>query len=504
MQLSSERVLWLYGQSSMGIFPIGLLAIGLVGCARSSGEAELKTLPQKEGAAAPVLAQARVQPEGGSLAEIAELALPSVVSVASTRAAKGVPELPLDSPLFRRFFGPDGPSPFPMPPGGAPEQQGLGSGVIIGQNLILTNAHVVEGATRLEITGQAKRNLTATLVGSDSKSDLAVLRITGDTSGLSPLKFADSSKVRLGDIVLAIGNPFGVGQTVTMGIVSAKGRANLGIVDYEDFIQTDAAINPGNSGGALVNMNGELVGIPTAILSRTGGYMGVGFAIPSNMARPILDSLLQHGRVARGYLGVAIQEVDPEIAKALGLPTLEGVLIADISPGGPAAKAGLRRGDVVTSIDGTDVRSTGQLRNLIAAGPVGKTVSIELLRGGKPQTLRAKLDEMPDSEPEKEAGQPGTDPPNAVAGLGLAPLDNEVRKRFGVPAEVQNGVVVTLVQPGTPAARAGLRRGDVLLELDQQPLSGVQRFREIWGKAKGPTAALVFRGGRTFYLALER
>jgi S1-C subfamily serine protease len=218
---------------------------------------------------------------------------------------------------------------------------------------------VVEGADELEITGHNKRVLKAKLVGTDAKSDLAVLKIQGDVTGLTALPFADSSRLRLGQVVLAIGNPFGVGQTVTMGIVSATSRADLGIEAYEDFIQTDAAINPGNSGGALVDLEGRLVGVPTAILSRSGGYMGVGFAIPSSMAQPIMKSLLEHGRVDRGFIGVTIQNLDSDLVKALGLKALDGVLVAGVKSGGPAEKAGLRRGDVVLRVDGQSVQTTG-------------------------------------------------------------------------------------------------------------------------------------------------
>jgi serine protease Do len=436
------------------------------------------------------------------LASVASRVMPSVVSVASRRVERvETPELPFgDDPFFRRFFGPRGPFPFPMPPGGEREQHGLGSGVIVGNGTILTNAHVVEGADELEITGQNKRILKAKLVGADSKSDLAVLKIEGDLSGLTPLEFADSTKLRLGQVVLAVGNPFGVGQTVTMGIVSATSRADLGIEAYEDFIQTDAAINPGNSGGALVDLDGKLVGVPTAILSRTGGYMGVGFAIPSSMAQPIMKSLLTHGRVDRGFLGVTIQNLDADLAKALGLKTLDGVLIADVAPGGPAARAGLQRGDVVLSIDGKPVQSTGQLRNLIAASGVGTTVKIEILRGGEKRSHSAKLDRLPADE--KVAGD-SRSPSDTSAGLGLAPLDSAFRQKLGAPPTL-NGVVVTGVKPGTPGARAGLREGDVIVQMDSKAVSNPADVSRIYGQSKESVALLVWREQHTFFAVMKR
>ncbi len=260
--------------------------------------------------------------------------LPSVVSISSTRVQR-MPQ----HPFFPGF----------PPMGGQRElrQEGLGSGVVVGPGVVVTNNHVVDGADEIRVTTKGKRELVAKVIGTDPKSDLAVLRVEGDTSQLVPIQFGDSSRLRLGDVVLAIGNPFGVGQTVTMGIVSAKGRADVGIEDYEDFIQTDAAINPGNSGGALVDMEGHVIGINTAILSRSGGSVGIGFAIPSNMAKPIVDSLVSQGRVDRGFLGVTIQDIDQDLAQAMGLQTTDGVLIADVQPDGPGAKAGIQRGDVI-------------------------------------------------------------------------------------------------------------------------------------------------------------
>ncbi len=442
---------------------------------------------------------------GVTISDIAERALPSVVNIASTRQRKlQAPSLPFGGDPFRWFFGP-GPGPGPGAPGPMEPDRGLGSGVIVSQKTILTNYHVVEGADQITVTTGDQRELDAEVVGTDPKSDLAVLEIKGNPEGLQPIEFGDSSRLRLGDVVLAIGNPFGVGQTVTMGIVSAKGRANVGIVDYEDFIQTDAAINPGNSGGALVDMEGKLVGVPTAILSRTGGYMGIGFAIPTNMVKPIMQSLIDHGRVVRGWLGIAIQDIDRDLAKALQLPSTKGVLVSDVQPDSPAAKAGLRRGDVVLSIDGTSVDSTGRLRNVIAAAGANRTVRMELLRNGKPETLEVKLGEMP----AEVAGQPGPGKappgtPGSVDGLTVEELGPSVRQRFNLPDTVKQGVVITGVAPSSAGARAGLRPGDVVLEVDRKRVDSVAAFQSLWRQSKGRTLLLVEREGSSIYLVVKR
>ena len=282
--------------------------------------------------------------------------------------------------------------------GRVPERRpnSLGSGVIVSADgLILTNHHVIRKATDIRITLSDNKELRAVVIGSDPKSDVAVLRVQDPPSDLVPIGFGDSKTLRLGEIVLAIGNPFGVGQTVTMGIVSAVGRVGVGIVDYEDFIQTDAAINPGNSGGALVNARGELVGINTAILSKSGGYQGIGFAIPTDMARPIMESLLKHGRVIRGWIGVMIQDLSQDLIKAMGLQVDHGVLVADVQRDSPAAKAGLSRGDVILSIDGDSTESVAQLRNKIASIGPGQHARLLIARGGRHRRVSVTLEQIP-------------------------------------------------------------------------------------------------------------
>lgn len=324
----------------------------------------------------------------GTISDVAERVVQSVVNISTSRTVQAGPAAwdPLfgdpRSPLF-----------------GEPSERkasSLGSGVIVtAQGRILTNNHVVQGADDIKVTLSNGTELPAKIVGTDPRSDVAVLQLQGSLPTLRPLTLGDSSSLRLGEVVLAIGDPFGVGQAVTMGIVSAKGRASVGIVDYEDFIQTDAAINPGNSGGALVNLRGELVGINTAILSKSGGYQGIGFAIPSNMAKQIADMLVKDGRVKRGYLGVNIATVNQEIAKKVGLKVDQGVLVTEVQPGGPAAKAGLRDGDVIVALNGSEVKDAGKLRNTIAMSAEGSAMDLQVVRGGGKQSIKVKLAELP-------------------------------------------------------------------------------------------------------------
>jgi serine protease Do len=381
----------------------------------------------------------------------------------------------------------------------------MGSGVVVSKGYILTNNHVIEGADEIRVTTPDKREYKVEVVGSDPKSDLAVLKVGGNSEGLVPIPLGDSSELRLGDVVIAIGNPFGVGQTVTMGIVSAKGRANVGIVDYEDFIQTDAAINPGNSGGALINMRGELVGINTAIMSRTGGNMGIGFAIPTNMARPIMQSLIEHGKVVRGWLGVVIQEVDAEMAQALNLASSAGVLVSDVQANSPAQKAGLSRGDVILEVDGRAVNSTGELRNLVAAAGANVATKLTILRAGKRQQLTVRLGELPAelAGAKEQPTAPGSGQ-GKVDGFVAEDLNALNRKRFEIPVETKSGVVITEVEPGTAVVRAGVRPGDVILEVNRRKVASVAELKEHWRKAKGRTLLLLMRDGVTHFLVVKR
>jgi serine protease Do len=407
-----------------------------------------------------------------------------------------------EDPFFRFFFGPGNGG-----QGRQPREQGLGSGVVVGDGIIVTNNHVVEHADEVKVATLDRHEFIAEVVGTDPKSDVAVLRVKDEKKLLRPLALGDSDRLRLGDVVLAVGNPFGVGQTVTMGIVSAKGRSDLGIVDYEDFIQTDAAINPGNSGGALVDMEGALVGINTAILSRSGGNMGIGFAIPTKMVRPIVDSLLTEGKVVRGWLGVTIQNLNDELAQALTIPAGGGVVVSDVSKDSPAAKAGMLANDVIVAVDGKAIATVGELRNTIAASGANRTVKITVKRGTKTVVLDVALSAIPEKfagEPNAPAGEGASNEQTAALGVKLAPLTAELRDQLDVPKETASGVVIAQVASGSPAERAGLRRGDVVVELGRRPVGSPEEFLRIWKDSKSPVAALVLRGGNKTYLVLKR
>lgn len=487
----------------LGVLGLSLLAGS--GCARQTG-LQASAEPTNK----PVPAQILPHPalataaNGASISDVAERVLPSVVNISLTKVSRTeARRSPLfDDPFFRHFFGPQGPGEEPS----ERREQGLGSGVIVSRDgIVLTNNHVVESADDIKVTTSDRREFSATVVGTDPKSDLAVIKLKGDVSGLKPIELGDSSQLRLGDVVLAVGNPFGVGQTVTMGIVSAKGRADVGIVDYEDFIQTDAAINPGNSGGALVNMEGKLVGINTAILSRTGGSMGIGFAIPTNMAKPIMESLEKNGRVVRGFLGVSIQDIDQELARALHLPSANGVLVADVGASSPAGRAGVQRGDVVLKVDGKTVDSTGQLRNLIAAAGARSKVKLDMLRNGKPLSLDVALGEMPQDTATAAARARGQEPSGgSLDGLTLENVTEQNRRRFQIPNDVASGVVILDVERNSAAARAGLRPGDVLLEVNRQKVDNIERFKDLYGKSTGATLLVVSRQGRTIFMVVRK
>jgi serine protease Do len=400
-----------------------------------------------------------------------------------------------DDPLFRQFFGDKGPrSREPQ----QEKEQGLGSGVIVATNgYILTNNHVVDGATDIKVSLRDKREFTAKVVGRDPKTDIAVLKVDADHLAAIPL--GDSSKVQVGDLAFAIGDPFGVGQTVTMGIVSATGRANLGIEDYEDFIQTDAAINPGNSGGALIDGKGELIGINTAILSHSGGNQGVGFAIPVNLAKRVMDQIVDHGHVVRGFLGATIQDVTPTMAKALGVNDAEGVLIGDVTAKGPAAQAGLKPGDVVIKMNGQSVADSAALRLQVSQTDPGTTVPLTVRRGNSTLDLNVKLGELP-ADHEKTAEDRSN--LQSLQGLQVEPLTPAVRQQLHLGQE-SHGVVISQVDPNGAAAAAGIREGDVVEEVNHQPITRVSEFEQAMQSASGQAILLrVMRDGTGFYVAI--
>jgi Do/DeqQ family serine protease len=407
----------------------------------------------------------------------------------------------MDDPFFRRFFG--------EPSTPAPERRvrGLGSGVIVtADGYILTNHHVIDGAQQIEVDLQGPRTVTAKLVGSDPPSDLAVLKI--DDGMVSPLALADSDKVQVGDIVLAIGNPLGIGQTVTLGIISAKGRrTGLSNGSFEDFLQTDAPINRGNSGGALVDSNGDLVGINSQILSPSGGSIGIGFAIPSNMAREVLDQLVKHGKVTRGQLGVVVQPVTNDIAASLNLSNARGVIVSQVQPDSAAERAGLKRGDVILALNGNVVSDPNSFRNEIAATPPGRTVTLRIWRDGSEEELRPTLGEfVPEERParptEESSPQPGTSDSGKL-GIAVQPLTPALARDLGISVDTQ-GVAVVEVDPFGPAADAGIQRGDVIEQVNQGLVRSVSELRAaVERSGKDPLLLLVNHRGTTIFVTIR-
>ena len=427
-------------------------------------------------------------PAGGpvtSYAPIIKRAAPSVVSVFSSKTIdfrRG--RAPGRSDPLRRFFGDDGQRPFSHPR----KQQGVGSGVIVSADgTILTNHHVIDGADEIQVSlSKGEKKYAATLVGSDPKTDLAVLKI--DAKGLPAIKWGEPGRVAVGDIVFAIGNPLGVGQTVTMGIVSALGRSRVGIVDYEDFIQTDAAVNQGNSGGALIDAQGRLIGINTAILSQTGGSIGIGFAIPIRMAQRVMQSIRTTGKVRRGFLGVVIQDISPEMAEVFGRSDETGAIVAEVSEGSAAAGAGIKKGDVIVEVNGEKVRDSSHLRLRVSQNDPGKRVRFELLRDGKRLTVSAKLGELKEEAAPAAAGE--SDGGSLLRGLALEELSADVRQQIRAPRSLQ-GVVVSQVHPAAPAARA-LHRGDVIMEINRQRVRNRDEFTRLADPLRDKKAVVLF------------
>ena len=354
---------------------------------------------------------------------------------------------------------------------------------------LLTNNHVVDGADEVKAKLPDGRELNAKVVGGDEKSDIAVLKV--NASDLEPVTFADSDKIEVGDIVFAVGNPFGIGQTVTMGIVSATGRTTFGS-PLEDFIQTDAAINPGNSGGALVDAAGRLVGINAAIISRSGGNQGIGFAIPANMARDVLEALVTEGKVTRGYLGVLPQDITPSLAKKLELKNGGGALLAEVTPRGPADKAGLESGDVVLEFNGKPIRDAHHLRLEVARTKPADAIPVRIRRDGETKTLKVSLRERPEDR-ELMGGQPGRPEPRrdegTLNGVGVADINPQYRQQYNLPPRLK-GVLVTEVEEGSPAWDAGLRPGNVILELNREPVSSADQAVKLTEDPKDKTTLL--------------
>jgi serine protease Do len=445
-----------------------------------------------------------------SYADLVQQVSPAVVTIRSARRVRAPQQYPfMDDPFFRQFFGGRAPQGRGQNRGGDFQlERALGSGVVVrGDGYILTNHHVVDGASEITVELTDRRTMSAKLVGSDAPSDLAVLRI--NASNLPTLPLGDSDRARVGDVVLAIGNPLGLGQTVTQGIISAKERTTgLSNGSFEDFLQTDAAINQGNSGGALVNTAGELIGINSQILSPSGGNIGIGFAIPSNMARNVMNQLVASGKVRRGQIGIGIQPITSDLAASMNLPNLNGVLVNSVRPGSPADKAGLKQGDVITAINGTPVSDSNTLRNMVASTPPGGTLNFTVLRNGHQQNISVRTEEYTGKLAGDTTDQSGDSSPTGSArgeklGLSVEPITPDVVSQLNLKPGTQ-GVMVTEVDPVGPAAEAGIQTGDVIQEVNRRPVRSAGDIRSAAGSAGSrPVLLLINRDGQSIFVTVR-
>ena len=432
------------------------------------------------------LTHARLPVGTNTIAPMLERVTPAVVNISTTTNIRIQDNPLLQDPFFRHFFG------VPNQPRQR-KSQSLGSGVIVDarNGYVLTNHHVVHRADEVSVTLDDGREYKAEVIGSDPETDVAVIKIP--VENLTAIAMGDSDRARVGDFVVAIGNPFGLNQTVTSGIVSALGRSGLGIEGYEDFIQTDASINPGNSGGALVNMDGQLIGINTAIVGPSGGNVGIGFAIPVNMARSLMQQILRHGKVERGQLGVHIQDLTPDLARAMNLGTLRGALISQVLEGSSAQRGGVRSGDVVTAFNGRPITSAADLRNAVGLIRPGQRVQLELIREGSPMTVNVQI-----TPPEEISADSDTQLTERLGGGSFAEIeaDHPLHGRLA-------GILVKRVAPGSPAYRYGLEAGDIITSVNPQPVSSLEDFRRLANAAGERMLLHIRRGNQAFYLIIK-
>ncbi len=432
---------------------------------------------------------------GQAMAEVVAVVRPAVVNISTTRTIKtpGLSHPYFDDPFFKRFFGDDFNN---MRKKREHKTANLGSGVIVDKNgFILTNNHVIKGADEIIIKLSDRREFRGKVVGTDPKTDIAVIKI--DAERLPVVRWGDSDKLRVGETVIAVGNPFGLNQTVTSGIVSATGRANVGIADYEDFIQTDAAINPGNSGGALVNIRGEIIGINTAIFSTSGGYQGIGFAIPSNMARSVMENLVKKGKVIRGWLGITVQQLTPELSKQFNLKDEKGVLVADVAEQSPAYKAGIKRGDVIVEFEGREINDPATIRNIAANLPPGKEATVKLITNGSLKMAKVFIAELP-SERQKMTAEYV----NPLRTVHVQNISNDLRRSLKIPKNT-NGVIITRIEQGSPADDL-LKKNDIIMEINKKKISNLKQYNALISgiRSSQMITLLVFRNGASIYLTL--
>ncbi|MFO0775011.1 MAG: DegQ family serine endoprotease [Nitrospiraceae bacterium] len=498
------------GVSVLGIVGVGtMLALGYGNFPLSHA-----ATPQ-----APTVTVAAPLVNANGFVDVAKAVTPAVVNITasarSEKTSRGGDSSDLEQwkDRMEEFFGmpfggpngPGGPGGPKIPRGhrGPSERpsEGMGSGIIVSSDgYILTNNHVVAGAHELTVTLPDKREYKATLVGTDDKTDLAVLKI--DAQQLPSVTWGESANLQVGEYVLAVGNPFGLNSTVTLGIVSALGRGHMGITQYEEFIQTDAAINPGNSGGALVNTAGQLVGINTAIFSRSGGSEGVGFAVPTSLAKPIYESLVKSGKVVRGYLGIGIQDLNKDLAQSFGMKETKGALVSEVRDDSPADQAGVKAGDVIVRYQNTAIDDATSLQRQVTKTAVGTSATVRVMRDGREKDLTVTIGEQPDQVKTAKADTDTRD--HALAGLSVQELDRKVAGELGLKAGVK-GVVISDIEPDSPAGQAGLVRGDVIREINKQPVTSVKDYERVAGALKKDQSALVLinRRGATLFVSVK-